>query len=706
MTDHSACTSQSALDRNNSQLRKLSASARWIQTLVLCLAWTLALAFAASAEELSSDTLTLRLSVSPEGIPIIQEAVWQATGQVVFRDMGTPDGLGAWVPASLIPTTQTAPPAWSIVEGEDSTTAEATRELVNKMRITWVIDLPKQGQLFRLRIRLTNGGKKARAVDWFPAWSASWDVNGQSQWARWWQSIEYNRIEQALNANSQIRLGSRLHSSDDAAGGVNPYWVVGGENSRIYFGLQWSGGWSARLKRLDNGFTFAVNLPAEETQLVLNKRETIEGPTLLVTPLAAADDTEDRALWMGQRHALGKTLYSGPRPSFPLSYNSWYAARRSVNADFLNRQIAAMSPYGFSAFVVDAGWFADGRWKPDKAKFPGGNLADILTLLKANGIQAGLWSTPQYVSDSNNSFALALEQPPVFNRFLSGYLVDLSSSNFAGYLTDHVQMLRNRYAMDYWKYDQPFFTEQSSAGEMKNVIGFQNALQAVRQANPDLAIENCFNGGRMINEFTLLATQTSWLKDAGVEGLPDPQANISSALNALEFVFPWSALRFTINFDQLDQNDDEMTRLYCRSAMAGRWGISSDLSLISERQQAVILKEVENYRRLNHLKYACLYDLQLPNDNADVAGITFYSGRRVHAGVLLYRWQRNGAFNQHVGLTKLKPGMMYHVVDVDTGMEITASGAELMSNGVTVAFSGARLSALLFIESVTPTPVQ
>jgi alpha-galactosidase len=239
---------------------------------------------------------------------------------------------------------------------------------------------------------------------------------------------------------------------------------------------------------------------------------------------------------------------------------------------------------------------------------------------------------------------------------------------------------------------------------MKNVIGFQNALQAVRQANPDLTIENCFNGGRMINEFTLLATQTSWLKDAGTEGLPDPQANISSALNALEFVFPWSALRFTINFDQLNQNDDEMTRLYCRSAMPGIWGVSSDLSLISEHQQAVILKEVEHYRRLNHMKYACLYDLQLPNDNADVAGITFYSVRRLHAGVLLYRWQRNGAFNQHVTLTKLKSGVTYHVVDVDTGMEITASGAELMSNGVTVAFSSQRQTALLFIEPVTQTP--
>jgi hypothetical protein len=677
-----------------------------MQTLVLCLAWALVLAFGASAQVMSNDTLRLQLGVTTEGIPIIEEAVWQATGQVVFRDMGTPDGLGAWVPASLIPTTPTTPPDWSITGGEDLTTAEATRELVNKMRITWIIDLPKQGQLFRMRVRLMNGGKKARAVDWFPGWSASWIVGGQAQWARWWQPLEFNRTEQALTANRTIRLGSRMHSSDDGAGGVNPYWIVGGQSSRIYFGLEWCGGWSARLNGQDNGFAFSVSLPSEETQLVLNKRQMIEGPALLVTPVAGADEAEDRALWMRQRRGLGQVLYGGPHVSFPLTYNHWYAVRQNVDADFLGRQVAAMSPYGFDAFILDAGWFADGRWKPDPAKFPSGEMTQTLASLKASGIKPGLWSTPQYVSDANNSASLTIEDPPVISRFLGGSLVDLSQDSFADYMVGHVQTLRKKYSMDYWKYDQPFFTGQSRAGEMKNVVGFQNALRAVRQANPDLTIENCLNGGRMINDFTLLATQTSWLNDYGRSGIPDAPANIRSALNALELVFPWAALRLTINFEQIDPNDDELTRLCCRSGMIGMWGISTDLSLLGEHQQSIILKEIANYRRLNHLKYACLYDLQLPGDDKDAVGVTFYSGRRVHAGIMLYRWQRDGAFDQRVVLTKLKPAMTYHVIDMDMGTDITASGNELMSSGVTVPFNSQRQSALLFIDPVTATPAQ
>lgn len=699
MADGFARTNQPARSTNREH-RRHSGFFRGIQVVVLCFAWMLAFALAAQAQELSNDTLRLKLTVTPERIPVIKEAVWQATGQTVFRDLGTPEGLRAWVPDALIPAAQASTPTWKITEGDDFTTAEATSSLVNKLLITWIVEFPKHGQLFRVHVRLTNGGEKSQVIDSFPAWSAGWDVGGESQWVRWWRSLEYARVEQALN-NASIRLSSRLYSSDDTDGGVNPYWVVGGPGSRIYFGLQWCGGWSANLQRAGNGLKFSVGLPSKETHLVLSKGQMIDGPTLLVTPMTGSDEINDRATWMGQRHSLGQVLYPGPSPSFPLTYNHWYAARRQVNDSFLNRQIGAMSLYSFDAFIIDAGWFAKGRWNPDPAKFQPKDFVRMLSSLKANGIESGLWSTPQYVSTINNEAALTIEKPEVYNRFLGGNLVDLSQDNFVGYMARHVQTLRTNYSVDYWKYDQPFFTDQSRAGEMKNVIGFQNAIQAVRKANPDLMIENCMDGGRMINEFTLLATQTSWLKDLGRSGIPDPRGNISVALNAMDFIFPWAALCFTINLESIDQTNDELLRLCCRSAMAGVWGISTDLPKISARQQSIILKEIANYRRLNHLKPSCIYDLQLPNDTADVAGVTFYGSEPSSAGILLYRWQRNGAFNQRVKLTKLKPSVKYHVVDLDTRTEITASGSDLISNGITVPFSAQRLSALLFVEPLT-----
>jgi hypothetical protein len=677
--------------------------ARWAGPLILCFAWTIFITAPAQAQELSNDSLRLQLNVTGEGIPVIEQADWKATGRMAFRDLGTPDGLTAWISETLIPESPNVTPEWNVTEGAEIIAAEATRDLTNGMRLTWVVELPKHGQLLRLYVRLTNAGRKASPVDWFPAWSACWDVGGGSQWVRWWKSIEYKGVEMALDPGARVRLGSELYSSDDGDGGDNPYWIVGGSDGRVYFGLQWCGGWSAKLQRLDEGFSFAVRLPSEETQLVLGAGETIEGPALLVMPVPDSDDAHGRAFWMKQRRALGQTLYGSPATSFPLIYNHWYAARQDVDASFLNRQIAAVSPYSFDAFVVDAGWFTDGRWKPDPAKFQPGEFEQLLASLKENGIKPGLWTTPQYVSTVNDTPDLTMEQPPVFSKYIGGYLIDLSQEDFPNYLTEHVQMLRDRYSVDYWKYDQPFFTEQSRAGKMKDVVGFQKGIQSVRSADRDLFIENCLNGGRMINEFTLLATQTTWLADLGNSGIPDPRENILIALGALEFVFPWAALRFTINIDRINQDDDETLKLNCRSAMAGTWGISSDLSLVSEHQRNVVLKEISNYRRLNRLKDSCLYDLQLPNDDSNVAGVTFYGRRPVNAGILLYRWHRDGSFDQRVILPQLDSRLTYRVVDVDMGTEATVGGSELVNDGVSVSFASERLSAVLFVDPV-PKP--
>jgi len=119
MTNHSVCPNLAARLRSTPQSSRLS-TVRCVRSLVLGLVWLLALALQSSAQELSNDRLTLRLNFSPEGIPIIKEAVWQATGQLAFRDLGTPDGLNNWVPTVLIPTAPTPPSAWEISEADGS----------------------------------------------------------------------------------------------------------------------------------------------------------------------------------------------------------------------------------------------------------------------------------------------------------------------------------------------------------------------------------------------------------------------------------------------------------------------------------------------------------------------------------------------------------------------------------------------------------
>jgi alpha-galactosidase len=557
--------------------------------------------------------------------------------------------------------------------------------------------------MFRLHVRLTNRGQMSQAVDWFPSWGATWQIPDGADWVRSWPALSYNRIEKQITNAQRVKLGSELQSSDISSDGqgATPYWTVGGKSARLYFGLEWCGGWSAKLQGTENGFSFLVRLPSSDTQLVLNPGDAVDGPKTIVMPATGLDDSESRRAWIAQVRVLANSVYRGVRPSFPLTYNHWYSVGFNVNADFLRRQIDWMDAYGFDAFIVDAGWYdAVGSWQPDPAKFQPGEFESILKSISDNGVKVGIWSCPQFTTAKRKRLPPEVDDPPYYEDFVGGYLLDLADSGFTDRLSSHVAMLRQRYLADWWKYDQTFFSATTRAGAMRNVIAFQDALLAVRQQNPDLAIENCQSGGRMINALTTMATQATWLSDGRLTGLLHAQQNIQLALGALDFLAPWAVYRWTNNLDQMDQSDDELTRFYCRSAMAGTWGISADLSKIPDHQQDVIRREIQNYRRLNPIKLASLYEISEPADGVDAAGVTFYDARRKRAAVMLYRWDSKAAFSQQVAVDKLRTTLSYLVTDVDTGASATISGADLLKSGVIAQFGPERMSALLFIESV------
>jgi alpha-galactosidase len=674
---------------------------------LLCLAWLTFGAHSVTEAEnhavLDNGTIRLDLAVRGDGVPVIERASWSDSGLPVFDDASIPDGLRSWIPEQFIPAEEGDPRVvrWHVTENSNFIHAVASRKLSGGLKIVWDVELARESALFRLHVRLKNTGSEPQAVDWFPAWAAEWDVAGGAEWVRWWKSLTFSRREKELALNEKVELQSRLHSSD-IEGGENPYWVVGGDAGRMYFSLEWCGGWKANLQTTERGLSFSVGLPPEETQLVLEPGESIAGPALIIVPTRETDEMSHRRMWMAGRQALGQRLYVGPVSDFPLAYNHWYSIRRDVDARFLKRQLGAMSPYGFDAFVVDAGWYDEvGSWEPDPEKFEPGEFEDILSTVKGQGITAGIWSCPQFITvPEGEQLPAEVDDPEMYRSFVQGYLLDLAGSNFDDRMTSHITTFRERYSVDWWKFDQNLFAEESRAGVMKNVVAYQESLRAVRAANPDLFIESCQGGGRMINDLTLLACQIQWLRDGGETGLAHARQNIETVLGAMEFVFPWMAYSWTNRLDEMNQSDDELTRLYCRSSMAGTWGISADLSKIGDRQRNVILKEIQHYRRLSEIKRDGLYQLQPPEQAADVAKAIFYDSERKKAAVLLYRWDRRGAFSYSVPLDGLRAESSYIVSDVDSAITTMKKGKKLMKKGLSVEFPAERMSALLFIDII------
>jgi alpha-galactosidase len=691
----------------NSSLRRFSAESprrffRGLLAVSIAFALTVSGEAMASSMKLGNAQISVKLSTTRSGVPRIERIAWEKGRSALVKEARSSD-LSAWLPEDLLPEPG-AGATWRVVEHPVFTRAEAALPLRDGMIATWVVDLARDEALIRMHVRLANGGTESRAIPWFPVWAADWKMPGRDDRLCWWRSLSFERDERKLDPGFQKDLHSLVHSSDKHQGGVNPYWVTSGEAGHAYFSLDWCGGWHAALQGTKNGLAFRITLPEAETQLTLKGGEEIAGPVLGVVFTREPDEALSRAAWNCQRASFGQTLYGGPAPSYPFTWNHWYSVRFSIDTAFIDQQVAAMDPYELDYFIVDAGWYeACGIWDPDPAKFAPGRFEKAMRAVKDAGVKPGIWTCPQFVRAPADALPPEVDQPGFYRKFIDGHLLDMAGMDFSQFLLDHVAKMRKDYFADWWKYDQDFFTTNATRhGRMKNVVALQEALLAVRKAHPDLYIENCQSGGRMINELTVLMTQGQWICDGGGGGLGHARDNLHKVLGSIEFLPPWTAIRWINRPDENDQSDDEFTKMYCRSAMAGVWGVVADLPKIGEHQQNVIVKEIANYRRLNTLKKDNLFDLYLDGVGAPAAGVVFFTADGAQAGILLLRWDAKGAFSFPVDLSKLDPARQYRVETADQVGTATSSGHDLTNNGLSVAFTEEQKSALIFISAGKP----
>lgn len=601
----------------------------------------LALALSAPHDlgEFTNEIATVELAASEQGIPYIKSYAWDYDGQQAFQT-NTPPAWDQWPPL--------APGVVQIQPDSDERVARMTlsRQSPNGAAIHWIVELVNDTAMLRLHTRIQNTGDAPVAVPSFPIWSGNWTVPGVSA-ITWCKALSYEPVTRALGGDVSLAMGSRLHSSDTRLSeGVNPYWQITNDVGQLYFALEWCGGWEATLNARGESLGFTWRLPENETQLVLQPGEAVDGPVLCVTPTRGESEALCRRSWLNQRTRYAAQRYGGPEPRYVFTYNHWYTTRFDLTAEFVQRQATLAPVFGFDYFLVDAGWYAGtGMWWPDPAKFRQGEFEFALGEVREAGIPTGIWTCPQFVQDAGDP---RVDQPGFYEKFIDGHLLDLAGCDFAGLLKEHVDLLRTRYGASWWKYDQIFFAEKTRDGVMRNVLAFQDALTAVRNTNPDLYIENCQSGGRMVNEFTALITQSQWLRDGGGNGRDHARGNFAQALGAVQFLPPWTANRWTNNPGRMDDASPELLRYYCRSAMAGTWGLVADLAELTKEQRSIILEEVAAYRRLNEVKQDNLFEIVYPREGDAFGAITYFALDGSRAAALVLRWDAVGAFDARV----------------------------------------------------------
>lgn len=659
----------------------------------------LVLTATAFAMELNNGDFCLILS-NEQGVPLIESGEWVQQQQLVFQTDAAAIQDGSWGPDELsLPELSTT--SWQREEDANFLRARFTAAHSSGLVSTCVVELARSGSLFRLYRTVQNNGVTDRRVDWYPVWQANWRLPEENLWLRTWEALSFKPYQERLAVDAEISLSSRVHSSDRRPNGFVPHWIIGSPKDRLNFSLSWCGGWSAEISQNNFGAEWSVWLPPEETQLQLAPGESVTGPIITVVVTSAPEEQTARTDWLMQRCALGKQLYGSPADRPMLIWNHWYSVEFDVNADYLLNQLNLLEKYGFDAFVIDAGWYQHiGDWGVNSNKFTSAaQLKQVLKTVKSKGMKAGLWSCPQFGRPEQNNPGQVFEEPVFYRPFLSDTrLYDLVGMNFESFLVDHVGLLVNEYGADWWKYDQDFFARRSKAGLLKNVEEFQRGLEAVRRKFPNLIIENCQSGGRMINDFTTFATDIHWLADGGDTGYPHARTNITEVLGALQFLPYWTCQRWNNRYFENDPHNDELTRFYCRSAMPGVWGISEDLSKVDSRQLEIIQQEIINYRRLNTIKSSMEYDIVWPEQEGGTAKIIYYNESHTEAAILLFRWNQQGRIQETQKLPPLSGARTYCIERCGGINSSDMAGWDLAQSGFQIELAENELSALYFIQ--------
>ncbi|UCG57141.1 MAG: alpha-galactosidase [Phycisphaerales bacterium] len=653
---------------------------------------------------LDNGTLRLRLQVSDEQVPYIAECQWRKQNLRVFADAGTPLGIGYWLSKAIRsaqPKSAGQSAGWQRQGDDVFIRALATRQR-SDLQITWVVELARNAPLVQLHVRLRNTGHNDIPIDRFPGWMAEWMLPGERPTVKYWEALTYQPHVEKITAVRPAHLHSRVYSSDRRGPrpGKVPYWQIRDSQQIMCFAIAWCGGWRATIQKTGWDILLRVSLPPSETQLVLHAGEQIAGPVIEFMPYRGTEEIQARAAWIKARERLAHRLYGGPRAAYPFIYNHWYSAGRNLTKQFLAHQVEALRPYGFDVFVLDDGWFEQvGDWTPAKDKFGPGELEGVFALIHDNNLKTGIWSCPWLVYVAGNDLPPEVDRPPFLREYMKAYALDLAGYDFEGTLLNHIQSLKDQFDIDWWKYDQELFGEGSRHGRMKNIVALQQALAAVRRRHPDLIIESCMSGGRMINAFTDSIAQIHWIRDGGRTGYEHARTNVQEALGAIDFLMPAKVQRWTNRPNEVT-GSTELLKCYCRSAMIGVWGVSTDLYKISPEQKKIIEGEVKNYRRLNEYKPASLYQILYPGQAEELAGVVYYSEDGDKAALLLFRWGVQGRITQSIKLGRLTRDLRYEVTTADVrDQQRVYSAATLAEQGLPVEFSPEQLSAVYFVEA-------
>lgn len=371
--------------------------------------------------------------------------------------------------------------------------------------------------------------------------------------------------------------------------------------------LAWAGSWQMKLYRRGDRVSLYGGLADREfghwTKKVL-PGETFVSPSAYLTSVRGTLDDACEALLDGQREALANLPES--ELTLPVCFNEWCTSWGNPTHENVLAAASRLQGSGVRYVVIDDGWAkrpaevvmqSNGDWEVDLDKFPNG-LKATCDELREMGFIPGLWFEFEVVNPGSNAWSkyetsfLLRDGRPL--RVGTRRFWDLNDPRAIEYLSQKVIGLLKLSGFGYLKVDYndniglgSDHPDSLGEGLRRQVEGIYQFFRAIREAMPDLVIENCSSGGHRLEPSMQGLTSMGSFSDAH-ESTVIPII----AKNLQRLILPQQSLIWAVL-----HVDDSNDRIYYSLAATflGRVCISGEIHRLSNQQIRLLTRALSLY---------------------------------------------------------------------------------------------------------------
>jgi alpha-galactosidase len=512
-----------------------------------------------------------------------------------------------------------------------------------------------------------------------------------------------------------------------------------GTESGWYVGVEFSGRTRLELERNGDSVRAVAGLNPDPGPFRTRLRagESFETPVVFLGAASGSADAVGNELRRWVRRALNHAR-TWEKPNYPLTVNNSWGSGMALDDALARKMIRDSAELGLEMFHIDAGWFRSvGDWHPNPVKFPHG-LASIVDEAHRSGLKFGLWVDWTQAGLSNEPGALNVHDPIVRNWLVSdvpatwkteefkGQTIDLSVPEARAWAQREVERIVKEYRLDMLEHDGYLVaqgctrtdhphappdptrmcihvsdgavwvdSENSTDVSYHAVRAYYDVYSKLRELHPDLLLEACNDGGRMVDFGTAAHTDYFSITDTY-----DPLSNRRAFYDA-SHVLPAAMLESYV--EKWPTPRIENFRYMLRSGMLGWLTIMQDTNAWSAEQHSVAKAEIQLYKtRLRPLiRDADLYHISARPDGVHWDWVEYFDARRGVGVLFAYRGSLANATEHVFALRGLQPDASYRVQLQDhRSRSQTLSGRDLMSSGLRVSLQFPNSSELVFLDKV------